>query len=511
MTLRLAGDGDERAALEARAAELGLDSRVEFLGSLGRDEVLALFRSADAAILSSAWENFPHTVVEALAVGTPVIATAVGGVPEIVTDGENGLLVPPGDPAALAAAIRRFFAEPELRERLRSAAAPSVERFAPERVYGELERNPRGGGAVKRLLIVGRTRYRLPLEPSLARKFDALRAVLELRVLSSAPAGGADRRRHVHARAALLAARPRRPGLPARAPVAGRPRAARLPAGRDPHPEPPRGGRVPARAAARAAASARVVVELHGDWRTATRLYGSPARRVLAPLVDRLGTAALRRADAVRTVSPYTTGLAREIGVEPAATFPAYMDLEPFLGERKPLPGHPSVLFVGVLERYKNVDGLAEAWRAVSARVPGAQLRIVGDGPHALGRRVARACAGTATSLRPRSRPRSTTPPCSCSRPARKGWAACSSRRSAAAAGWSRRGSAGSATSSPTERAGSSSSRARPGRSPTRWCACVSDGALATRLGDGAAAAAGAWLQTPEQYAERILALVEAG
>ena len=140
VTLRLAGDGDERSALEARVATLGLGDRVEFLGALGRDEVLALFRRADAAILSSAWENFPHTVVEALAVGTPVIATAVGGVPEIVTDGENGLLVPPGDPAAFAAAVRRFFAEPELRERLRSAAAPSVERFAPEHVYGELER-----------------------------------------------------------------------------------------------------------------------------------------------------------------------------------------------------------------------------------------------------------------------------------------------------------------------------------------------------------------------------------
>jgi glycosyltransferase involved in cell wall biosynthesis len=140
VTLRLAGDGDERAALEARAAELGLDSRVELLGALGRSEVLALFRSADAAILSSAWENFPHTVVEALAVGTPVIATSVGGVPEIVRDGENGLLVPPGDPAAFAEAIRRFFGEPGLRERLRSAASASVERFAPERVYGELER-----------------------------------------------------------------------------------------------------------------------------------------------------------------------------------------------------------------------------------------------------------------------------------------------------------------------------------------------------------------------------------
>jgi glycosyltransferase involved in cell wall biosynthesis len=137
--LVLAGDGDERVALEARARELGLDGRVRFVGSLPRDEVLSLFRSADAALLSSAWENFPHTLVEALAVGTPAIATSVGGVPEIVTHGENGLLVPPGDPAALAAAIRRFLADDALRARLTAAAAPSAERFSAERIYGRLE------------------------------------------------------------------------------------------------------------------------------------------------------------------------------------------------------------------------------------------------------------------------------------------------------------------------------------------------------------------------------------
>jgi glycosyltransferase involved in cell wall biosynthesis len=137
--LALAGDGDERAALEARAHELGLDGRVRFLGSLPRDEVLGLLRRADAALLSSAWENFPHTLVEALAVGTPAIATNVGGVAEIVTEGENGLLVPPGDPAALAEAIRRFVADGELRARLSAAAALSAERFSPDRIYGRLE------------------------------------------------------------------------------------------------------------------------------------------------------------------------------------------------------------------------------------------------------------------------------------------------------------------------------------------------------------------------------------
>jgi glycosyltransferase involved in cell wall biosynthesis len=135
----LAGDGDERAALEARAGALGLNGRVRFLGSLPRDDVLALFRRADAALLSSAWENFPHTLVEALAVGTPAIATSVGGVPEIVTDGENGLLVGPGDPDALADAIRRFLGDAGLRARLTAAAAPSAERFSAERIYGQLE------------------------------------------------------------------------------------------------------------------------------------------------------------------------------------------------------------------------------------------------------------------------------------------------------------------------------------------------------------------------------------
>jgi glycosyltransferase involved in cell wall biosynthesis len=137
--LRLAGDGEERSALEARARELSLDGRVVFLGPLPRSDVLALFRRADAALLSSAWENFPHTLVEALAVGTPAIATAVGGVPEIVTEGENGLLVRPGDPEALAGAIQRFCDDPALRSRLQAGARPSVERFSADRIYGALE------------------------------------------------------------------------------------------------------------------------------------------------------------------------------------------------------------------------------------------------------------------------------------------------------------------------------------------------------------------------------------
>src|SRR5262249_58316980 len=106
-----------------------------------RRTVFELLRAADAAVLTSTWENFPHLAVESLAVGTPVLATNVGGVAEAVRDAENGLLVPPRDAAALADAIRRYVDDEELRARLRGNAAASFgAELDPERVYGELER-----------------------------------------------------------------------------------------------------------------------------------------------------------------------------------------------------------------------------------------------------------------------------------------------------------------------------------------------------------------------------------
>ena len=101
--------------------------------------MLRLFAAADASVLSSAWENFPHTVVEALAVGCPVISTAVGGVPEVVRDGENGLLVPPSDPAALGAAIARFLGDRALRDRLAANATASVDGYTEAAVFERIE------------------------------------------------------------------------------------------------------------------------------------------------------------------------------------------------------------------------------------------------------------------------------------------------------------------------------------------------------------------------------------
>ena len=136
VSLLVAGDGDEREVVVAEIARLGLGERVRLLGSLSRGSVIDLFSAADATVLSSSWENFPHSVVESLAVGTPVISTEVGGVAEVVVDGVNGLLVPVGDAPALAAAIDRYFSDDGLRASLRENAAPSVDAYSTEHVLG---------------------------------------------------------------------------------------------------------------------------------------------------------------------------------------------------------------------------------------------------------------------------------------------------------------------------------------------------------------------------------------
>ena len=103
--LILIGEGGEREALEALARQEGVADRVEFLGPRPQPVVADWVVAADLLCLPSHAEGSPNVVVEALASGTPVVASRVGGIPDLVEDGVNGLLVPPADPAALAAAL----------------------------------------------------------------------------------------------------------------------------------------------------------------------------------------------------------------------------------------------------------------------------------------------------------------------------------------------------------------------------------------------------------------------
>lgn len=129
--LALAGDGALRAELQDAVSTMGLDDRVHFLGQLDHDDLLHLTAAADAVVLSSTHEGLPVTVVEAMAAGTPVVATAVGGIPEVVEDGRSGLLVPPGDPPALAGAIERILRDGDLRARIAAGGAARVREFCP--------------------------------------------------------------------------------------------------------------------------------------------------------------------------------------------------------------------------------------------------------------------------------------------------------------------------------------------------------------------------------------------
>ena len=108
--LRIAGDGPDRAALEAELHRLGLADTVELLGT--RSDVDELLADSDAFVLSSDSEGFPMSVVEAMAAGVAVVASAVGGVPEAVDDGETGMLVPPRDIAALSRVLGALAGDP---------------------------------------------------------------------------------------------------------------------------------------------------------------------------------------------------------------------------------------------------------------------------------------------------------------------------------------------------------------------------------------------------------------
>jgi glycosyltransferase involved in cell wall biosynthesis len=232
-----------------------------------------------------------------------------------------------------------------------------------------------------RVLFVGRSRYRLPLPPWLAKKWDALEEELDYRILGAAERGSPteaqrfrlrrpapvrvldaplfylrlplDVRREIRAfePAAVVAADP----YVGAAAWLGRALSGRRP---------------------------RLIVEVHGDPRTFTRLYGSSARKALSPLADIVARWALRRADGTRALSSFTSNLVEQARGETAtASFPTYSDLSAFTEPpMQPVPAAQTVVFVGALEPYKNVVGLAAAWRRVAHDLPQASLVVVGKG-----------------------------------------------------------------------------------------------------------------------------------
>ena len=120
------GDGSARVQLQALASQGQFGGRVHFAGQVGRAEIRQYLQAADIFVLPSHGEGMPNALLEAMAAGLPCIATAVGGIPEAVQDGVNGLLIPPKSPAAIVAALQRINDVPDLAGQLGRAAIHTV-------------------------------------------------------------------------------------------------------------------------------------------------------------------------------------------------------------------------------------------------------------------------------------------------------------------------------------------------------------------------------------------------
>ncbi len=134
----LVGDGPLRGALESLAGELGLADRVRFPGL--QQDVRPFLANFDVYLMSSQFEGLPLALLETMAAAVPLVATAVGGIPEVVADGVEGLLVPPGDVEALAGAVRRLLADRTAAAAMAAAARERVRRdFSAARMAAEVE------------------------------------------------------------------------------------------------------------------------------------------------------------------------------------------------------------------------------------------------------------------------------------------------------------------------------------------------------------------------------------
>jgi len=127
--LVVVGDGPERSRLENLARANNLNDRVHFAGQRTKEETFGLMASCDLFVLNSTYEGFPHVVLEAMCAGLPVVATMVGGTPELVHDGENGLLISPNANGALSSTLRRLLTCSEERQRLVAGGRETTHRF----------------------------------------------------------------------------------------------------------------------------------------------------------------------------------------------------------------------------------------------------------------------------------------------------------------------------------------------------------------------------------------------
>ncbi len=384
VSLSIIGDGPEAGRVKALSAAGGLGERVSLRGAIDHDQALGAIANADALVLASEYENFPHVAIEALVCGTPVVAPAVGGITDFLSDDVNGLLFDPPTAESLGACLRRLADDRSLRPRLSEAARETGAEFRFERTADHVEELlARIGQPLPHVVMLGKSRDVESGGEDLGRRLRVLARHLRVTWISVGRAGmrteggaclitlpappGPVGTVAFHLAAALLAlalSLRRHAAIVCQGPLEGAFVIALgrlLPRARRPY----------------------VVVEAHGDWTAAPRLYGGPVRRAAAPLAVRVAVWSLRRADRLRVVSDYLVERARASGYDGEVDeYMAWVDSASFLDPPvRPLPAAPQVVFAGTLNIVKGVDVLIRAWEEVVRVIPAARLTIVGGGP----------------------------------------------------------------------------------------------------------------------------------
>ncbi len=384
--LDVVGEGPERSALERLARACEVQGRVRFVGRATREEVMAHLADAHVLVTAASFEGLPHTAVEALMCSTPVIASAAGGTAEVVIDGLNGFVIDPGTPEQFSGVLVRLRDDGALLSSLTDGAEKTAPAWRFELSVDRLvELFSRAAGAGARrppVVFVGKT-VAGGVPP--ARKIEILKRHLDVSIVAGGPLG---MRRAEGVRVLGLSTRGPWPLSAAKFYVLGPLAGVLLAAGRRPSAvvcqSPYEGlGAVIFSRLVPAGLRPRIVIEVHGDWRTAARCYGGRARRPFAPFADAAAMWSLRRADRVRAVGSFTEALTREAGYAGQLdSYVAFSNYDAFLGPPPaPLSGRPQVAFVGVLQEYKAPQLLIEAWSVVTNVLPGARLVLAGEGP----------------------------------------------------------------------------------------------------------------------------------
>lgn len=389
-SLMIVGDGPEETRLRALAGAPMLEKKVKFVGRLKRAEVCQAIAASGVFVLPSSYEGFSHQLVEAFACGAPVVASRAGGNPEVVEDGKNGLLVPPGDAHALADAVIALLDDPVFAQMCVKEAGKDLARFSVEAQIRETSDEVLGDGKLAVLLVSRDGTAADPASRTAARmraygeRVDRLHVVC----LAKAPSASVALSERVQVTRVDVRGAWKRPWAIFRAVRdAAEATQARLVVAQDPF----EAGALALRAAR--ALRAPLLVEEHGGVFLSGHWKEESAKnRLLHPL----GLFVLGRASAVRAVSAkIEEDLRTRFPSKPIARIPVFSEPRACRSTAKP----EAFGYVGRLVPQKNLPGLLWAFRRVAHDLPSARLIIAGSGPLEAGLRTLAAETGIAERI----------------------------------------------------------------------------------------------------------------